>query len=166
MNENELNYNLDSKHESEKSTNYNIWYIDDDESNLKAYQRLAKAHEFNLIGFQYASEAVKDIKDFLKENKSHLLPGYIVVDFTLDQKVDEKNYRTGDKLINTIKELFKLYNTDLPVIIGASGNEDCNKVLLEAGANMTYEKTELSKLFIDLNKKRANERNRGDQGEN
>ena len=67
MNEREINLNIRQEQESEKLKNYNIWYIDDDESNLKAMQKLAKAYKLNLIGFQKASEAVQDLKEFLKE---------------------------------------------------------------------------------------------------
>lgn len=131
-----------------------IWLIDDNKKlaqSLMFYAQSYKPADYDFIYYQEAEEAINDFSRFVEMRGQ--LPAIILLDYTLDESVENPRFRTGLEVIESLKKICEEAQIIMPEIIAFSASDFSNRQLIEAGANSVVNKgkfQEIKSFFQNL----------------
>lgn len=121
--------------------NQSIWIVDDNAEHINSLLRALKYQAGEGFQFSHFQEGERATIEFekLAEEKS-LMPGLILMDYKLDEKVENPKFKTGVEVIEELKRIAAEHEVKLPDIAAFSSEKDYAKQLLEAGASTSLNK--------------------------
>jgi len=132
--------------EREKSRK-SVWIIDDNSEIAESILGYFKSKKDLGIDFTYYQEGEKAIADFAKYLKiKGQLPDLILMDFKLDEEVENPKYRTGTEVIVELRKMCKKSLVKPPEIIAFSSEKSYREELLGVGATSSLAKNDLRRL--------------------
>jgi len=128
-----------------------VWIVDDNAEHINSLLRALKYSAGEGFQFTHYQEGEQAIEEFQKlAEEQGLMPTLILMDYKLDDRVENPKYRTGDEVIKALQNLAQETNLTLPEIIGISGDDKFSKKLIEAGAVKAVDKLKIFALFKEL----------------
>lgn len=135
--------NLEKDFEKESTPQKEIWVVDDEKeiiaSLLRFWQIKTRHLAYSFKYFETAKSALEEIEK-RKESKEKL-PDLIFVDAQLD-KDKEEEFKKGANLVKRIRDIKEIRQ---PKIIAHSSDFANNVELLAAGADLGFQKIDISK---------------------
>lgn len=120
-----------------------IWIVDDNADNIAALLRGLK-YSVNGADFTHFQEGEQAVNRFeqIAEGKGEM-PSIILMDYKLDDKIENPKFETGVEVIEEFKKIAEKYKISLPEIIAFSSEKTFTDELLEAGAKTSLRKNDL-----------------------
>jgi len=118
-----------------------VWIVDDNTEHINSLLRALKYSAGEGFQFTHYQEGEQAVADFLKlaEEKGQL-PAAILMDFKLDDRVENPKYRTGVEVIEELKRIAAEHEIPLPEIAAFSSEKTYAEQLLAAGASTSLSK--------------------------
>lgn len=127
-----------------------VWMVEDNADYAQAVLSSATifGKTLNLVHYQTGEETIRIFQSILEHHGR--LPNLILMDYQLDQGVENPKYRTGVEVIRDLQKLAQEGEIKMPEIIGISGDKGFSEKLLAAGAIRTEDKLQMFKLLKEL----------------
>ena len=146
--ESEIGNTSDAKVEAEQKTAKLIWFVDDNSEIIGSIMRMARItpHLADIgADFKHFKEGEEAINEFVNiiENGGQL-PTIILMDYRLNEEVNNPKYELGADVIAEIKRIADAHEIAVPEIIAFSSQDDYAQELLSAGATASIKKSDYS----------------------
>lgn len=118
-----------------------VWIVDDNAEHINSLLRALNFSAPKGINFNHFQEGEQATAKFqrLAEEKA-AMPSLILMDYKLDERVENPKFRTGVEVIGELKRIAEENEVPLPEIAAFSSEKDYIKQLLEAGATTSLNK--------------------------
>lgn len=130
----DIDFNVASP-ESEKTASREVWLIEDIKPTADALIRVSSLNpdkSFKIVHYQEGEKAIEAFK--LKVDQHLPLPVIILMDYQLDEGVQEPKYKTGAEVIPELKAIAAEGGAPMPDIVAFSTSDSSAQELIAAGA--------------------------------
>lgn len=124
-----------------KKPETSVWIVDDNAEHINSLLRALKhsaGEGFQFTHYQEGEQAIEEFQRLAEEQA--VMPSLILMDYKLDDRVENPKYRTGVEVIAELKRIAEEHEIPLPEIAAFSSEKSYIEELLAAGASISLSK--------------------------
>jgi len=138
--------------EAEQQKRKEGWLVDDNKNLADSILRVAKMSAGGSLDFSYFQEGEQAVTEFeQRAGAKRQLPDLILMDYRLDEQVQNPKFKTGVEVITELKRLAEQYQVTLPEIIAFSSEQSYTEKLMNTGASSTLKKGDARAMMEFIN---------------